>query len=231
LFHVCLTLPGLINNLLYVIILSAALDLVGPNVPKGVVLLADVVPSFFVKLIAPYFIEAVPYASRVITFALLSTGGMLIIALTSSEQDSSTIAIKLIGVAFASLSSGGGELSFLGLTHHYGQKSLAAWSSGTGGAGLVGAWLYVLATGTFGLSSSATLLFCALFPLIMLGAYFAVLPNAHSRKNGYQSIQNDDEDEVQAPPSLQRQTSHDGNGNKRSMIKKNLNRAKALIIP
>jgi len=183
-------------------------------------------------LIAPYFIEAVPYGIRVITFALLSTGGMLIIALTSTEQDSSTIAVKLIGVAFASLSSGGGELSFLGLTHHYGQKSLAAWSSGTGGAGLVGAWLYVLATGTFGLSSSATLLFCSLFPLIMLGAYFAVLPNVRdSRKNGYQSIENVDEDEVEAPPSLQRQTSHDSNGNKQSMVKRNLNRAKALIIP
>lgn len=159
---------------------------------------------------------------------------MLIIALTPTDQDSSTIAIKLIGVAFASLSSGGGELSFLGLTHHYGQKSLAAWSSGTGGAGLVGAWLYVLATGTFGLSSSATLLVCALFPLIMLGAYFAVLPRVQDRrKNGYQSIENDDEDDdiqAQASSLLQRQNSHDSHG-AQSMVKKNLTRAKALIVP
>ncbi|RAL65326.1 hypothetical protein DID88_000894 [Monilinia fructigena] len=51
---------GLINNVLYVIILSAALDLVGPSIPKSVVLLADVLPSFVTKLIAPYFIHKVP---------------------------------------------------------------------------------------------------------------------------------------------------------------------------
>jgi len=192
------------------------------------------VPSFFVKLIAPYFIAAVPYASRVFTFALLSTSGMLVIALTSTEQNSLTIAFKLLGVAFASLSSGGGELSFLGLTHHYGQNSLAAWSSGTGGAGLLGAWLYVLATSTFGLSSSATLLVCSLFPLIMLGAFFVVLPAVQgSRKNGYQSIGHDDDDDdednyVQAPIPSQH---HESNADKRSMIKRNLSRAKALIVP
>jgi hypothetical protein len=37
---------GLINNILYVMILSAAQDLVGKNTPKGVVLLADILPSF-----------------------------------------------------------------------------------------------------------------------------------------------------------------------------------------
>lgn len=52
---------GLINNILYVIILSAALDLVGPSVPKATVLLADVIPSFLTKLTAPYYIHAVPY--------------------------------------------------------------------------------------------------------------------------------------------------------------------------
>lgn len=163
---------------------------------------------------------------------------MLIIALTSTQQNSNTIAVKLVGVACASLSSGGGELSFLGLTHHYGQKSLAAWSSGTGGAGLVGAWLYVLATSTFGLSSSAALLTCSLFPLIMLAAYFAVLPSVLNDRNSvYQSIENHDDDEEESseeiPSLLQRRLSreHDNVGNTHNMIKKNLKRAKALIVP
>lgn len=159
--------------------------------------------------------------------SVLSAGGMLVIAGTSSDS----IPLKLLGVAFASLSSGGGELSFLGLTHHYGQKSLAAWSSGTGGAGLVGAWLYVLATSTFGLSSSATLLACSAFPLIMLGAYFIVLPgHDYSMRNGYQSIEHEEETEEEAPALLQQQertTSSD----KHSMLRKNLKRAQALIVP
>ena len=68
----------MINNVLYVIVLSAALDLVGPNVPKGVVLLADVIPSFGTKLIAPYFIHMVPYSTRIVIFVFLSGIGMLL---------------------------------------------------------------------------------------------------------------------------------------------------------
>ena len=59
--------------MLYVIILSAALDLVGPAVPKSSVLLFDVIPAFVVKLTAPYYIHLVPYTLRVLCFIALST--------------------------------------------------------------------------------------------------------------------------------------------------------------
>lgn len=169
---------GLINNVLYVIILSAAQDLVG-NLPKGVVLLADVMPSFITKLVAPYFIHRVPYAVRILIFAGLSTSGMLLIALTPSTQ---TVAVKLAGVVLASLSSGGGELSFLGLTHYYGPMSLAAWGSGTGGAGLAGAGLYVLLTTSFGFSVKGSLLASAFLPIVMLLSFFVILPQGPLRE-------------------------------------------------
>ncbi|KAF4636830.1 hypothetical protein G7Y89_g1246 [Cudoniella acicularis] len=162
---------SLINNLSYVIILSAALDLVGPDIPKAVVLLADVMPSFATKLIAPYFIHKVPYWARVLLMTGLSTGGMFLIALTPSS-----IPIKLFGIAISSVSSGAGELSFLGLTHYYGHFSLAAWGSGTGGAGLIGAGLYVFLTSTLGLSVKTSLLTCAFLPFIMLISFFLILP-------------------------------------------------------
>lgn len=168
--------PGLINNVLYVIILSAALDLVGPKVPKGVVLLADVIPSFLTKLCAPYFIHAVPYHARIIVFVALSASGMLLIALTPGYVDGSTISTKMAGVMLASLSSGGGELSFLGLTHYYGPLSLAAWGSGTGGAGLIGAGAYALATTTLGFSVKATLLAAACLPAVLVISFFVILP-------------------------------------------------------
>lgn len=101
--------------------------------PKGVVLLADVIPSFITKLCAPYFIHKIPYSVRILTLCALSACGMLVIALTPQLQDTSTIAVKMCGVMLASLSSGGGELSFLGLTHYYGHFALASWGSGTGG--------------------------------------------------------------------------------------------------
>lgn len=165
--------------MLYVIILSAAQDLVG-NLPKGIVLLADVMPSFITKLVAPYFIHRVPYAVRIIIFAGLSTTGMLLIALTPATQ---TVAVKLVGVVLASLSSGGGELSFLGLTHYYGHLSLAAWGSGTGGAGLAGAGLYVMLTTWFGFSVKGSLLASAFLPVIMLISFFVILPQGPLRQD------------------------------------------------
>ncbi|EFQ99215.1 hypothetical protein MGYG_08964 [Nannizzia gypsea CBS 118893] len=185
---------GLINNVLYVIILSAALDLVGPSVPKGVVLLADVVPSFFTKLCAPYFIHIVPYPVRILIFVALSTLGMFLVAL-SPAYDATTaggsITTKMVGVMLASLSSGGGELSFLGLTHFYGPFSLAAWGSGTGAAGLVGAGAYALATTSFGFSVKTTLLASALLPAVMVISFFGILPRGPmlQMRNGYQTIQ------------------------------------------
>ncbi|KAL6717321.1 battenin CLN3 protein [Lecanora helva] len=183
LFHgadprVCLAfwLFGLINNVLYVIILSAALDLVGPGVPKGVVLLCDVIPSFLMKLLAPYFIQSVSYSIRVVLLAFISALGMLLIALSPAYTDGGTISTKMAGVVLASLSSGGGELSFISLTHYYGPFSLAAWGSGTGGAGLIGAGAYALATTTLGLRSKTTLLASAFLPTVMLLSFFLILP-------------------------------------------------------
>lgn len=167
---------GLINNVLYVVILSAAFDLVGPSVPKGVVLIANVLPSFVIKLCAPYFIHSIPYSIRIILLVALSSLGMLLVALTPANTDGGTITTKMIGVAVASLSSGGGEMSFLGLTHFYGPFSLAAWGSGTGGAGLLGAGAYAAATTSFGLSVKKTLFAASCLPLIMLVAFFAILP-------------------------------------------------------
>jgi battenin len=183
-----------------VIILSAALDLVGPSVPKGVVLLCDVIPSFLTKLCAPYFIHKIPYNLRILIFVTLSACGMFIIALTPSLQDSGTIAIKMCGVMLASLSSGGGELSFLGLTHYYGHFALAAWGSGTGGAGLIGAGAYAIATNTLQINPRTSLLVFAFLPLIMVLSFFVILPlgplRAGSRKLGeYEAIDGDEQDD------------------------------------
>ncbi|KAI6245729.1 hypothetical protein HI914_06283 [Erysiphe necator] len=164
---------GLINNVSYVIILSAALDLVGPLIPKGLVLVVDVFPSFLVKSIAPYFlIHKVSYPIRIIIMCVLSAGGLLTIALSQQNQ----IILKLSGVVFASISSGLGEMSLLGLTHFYGPSSLAAWGSGTGAAGIVGAGLYLLLTSILRLSVRSSLLSSATLPFIMPLAFFCVLP-------------------------------------------------------
>ena len=227
------------------IILSAALDLVGPDIPKGVVLLADVIPSFLTKLVAPYFIHLISYEVRIFIFCALSAGGMLIISMTPSYIDGGSTTAKLLGVMLASLSSGGGELSFLGLVHYYGPFSLAAWGSGTGGAGLIGAGAYALATTTFGLSVKATLLASAFLPAVMLVSFFAVLPLEplrHARRTNEVAKDEEEENVNQTPEregllapedaDLDGPTHQDSkSGSAWKQFRQNLGRAKSLFFP
>jgi battenin len=125
----------------------------------------------------------------VLIFVGLSSTGMLMIALTPPSR---SVAVKLIGVVLSSLSSGGGELSFLGLTHYYGSMSLAAWGSGTGGAGLAGAGLYVLLTDWMGFSVKNSLLASAFLPIVMLVSFFVILPRGPLHAKGYASIPRQD---------------------------------------
>ncbi|KAI2777606.1 Batten's disease protein Cln3 [Daldinia loculata] len=239
---------GLINNVLYVIILSAAQDLVGSEVPKGLVLLADVLPSFLTKLIAPYFIHKVPYWLRIIVLVITSSLGMFMIALTPPDK---SVGVKMAGVILASLSSGAGELSFLGLTHYYGHMSLAAWGSGTGGAGLIGAGLYVMFTDWIGFSVRDSLLASAFLPVIMFISFFLILPKEPLRQGkgarGYQAVphrdvrQDDVEDDLSttnatssllAPESaiVSVDLSTDGI-DALSKLKSNVRRARSLFYP
>ena len=116
--------------------------------------------------------------------SILSAVGMLLIALTPAYTNGGTIATKMAGVVLASSSSGIGELSFLALTHFYGKFSLAAWGSGTGGAGLIGAGAYALATTSIGLSSKDTLFASAFLPIVMLASFFVILPPGPLKRRG-----------------------------------------------
>lgn len=178
---------GLVNNVLYVVILTAAVDLVGPQTPKAVVLLADVLPSFLIKLAAPFFIHKIPYDRRISLLVGLSTVGMLSVSLASP------LFLKLVGVVLASFSSGLGEVTFLQLTHFYDTRALNGWSSGTGGAGLVGSGLFMLLTTVLGVSVKTSLLVFAFFPIAFLGVYFYLLPpRDYNRVPGAFPVRNND---------------------------------------
>lgn len=127
-------------------------------------------------MVLPYFIHHVPYWCRVICLCALSSGGILLVATTRSIASGGSITGKLFGVALSSLSAGVGEYSFLAMTHFYGHASLAAWGTGTGLAGLVGAGLFFLFTSIIGLTVKTSLLISALLPFVMVIAFFIILP-------------------------------------------------------
>lgn len=176
---------GLLNNILYVVILSAAVDLVGLETPKAVVLLSDIVPAFIMKLFAPFFIHKIPYKYRVWSLVGLSSFGMLIISLSASTN----IFFKIIGICMASLSSGLGELTFLQLTHYYSElHSIGGFSSGTGVAGLGGSFIFMFLTNIMGLETWLTLFVFSIVPIGFLILYKYLLPSPTSPIVEYQLL-------------------------------------------
>uniref|UniRef100_A0A8C7QFI8 Battenin n=1 Tax=Oncorhynchus mykiss TaxID=8022 RepID=A0A8C7QFI8_ONCMY len=157
-------LLGLCNNFAYVVMLSAAHDILkqqgshnstSPNpstvaldveggkrsrydcspVSTAAVLLADILPTLMIKFSFPFFVHNLPYGT-----------------------------VYLLGVIFASVSAGLGELSFLSLTVFFSRDVLGGWGSGTGGAGVAGALLYSGLTQA-GLSPRNTLLIMLVVPV------------------------------------------------------------------
>lgn len=187
---------GLCNNFSYVVMLSAAKDILKHQEPDNstipttlnfevgnisnssrydcnpvstaAVLLADILPTLVIKLSAPFFIHKLPYGFRVLMCVATATASFLLVSY------SSTMWMSILGVIFASASSGLGELSFLALTVFFNREVLGSWSSGTGGAGVAGALLYSALTQA-GILPQVTLLIMLVVPAGMVLSYFFLL--------------------------------------------------------
>ncbi|GAB5582945.1 battenin [Prionailurus iriomotensis] len=184
-------LLGLCNNFSYVVMLSAAHDIlshqrasgnqshVDPDpapttrnsssrfdcnsVSTAAVLLADILPTLVIKLLAPLGLHLLPYSPRVLVSGICSAGSFILVAFSHS------VGTSLCGVVLASISSGLGEVTFLSLTAFYPRAVISWWSSGTGGAGLLGALSYLGLTQA-GLSPQHTLLSMLGIPALLLAS-------------------------------------------------------------
>ncbi|KAH9815122.1 batten's disease protein Cln3 [Melampsora americana] len=197
LFSISFFLFGLLNNVLYVIIISAALDLVPSDVPPGIILLADITPSLIVKLGWPYLVRGeIRYEKRIISCSVISFVGMMVIVIFPS------VTMRLIGISLASFSSGLGEMTFLQLSTTFINKTGVSWfASGTGAAGVVGAgWWWTLRN--MGIKIGLGL--SSILPICLSLVYFFLLPfslkecsneGSEVTTNGYTAL-NNDEDEV-----------------------------------
>jgi len=88
--------------------------------------------------------------------------------------------IKLLGVVAASISSGFGEITFLSYSSYYHKNTVSAWSSGTGGAGVLGSWSYVGLRYLF--DAKYTLVVCSPLPLGMLISYFFIMTKPDKKR-------------------------------------------------
>ncbi|GAA6039616.1 hypothetical protein JCM8097_002216 [Rhodosporidiobolus ruineniae] len=184
-FALSFFLFGTLNNIIYVVILSAALDLVDKaSTPKGLILFVNIAPALLVKVGWPYFVPGpTRYSQRVAWCSGISFVGILIVALSHS------LLPRLLGIALASFSSGLGEMTYLQRATLYGSLRQAArpgeeeedlggvavgwFSSGTGAAGVGGAGIWWVVRG---LGVRAGLGVCSFLPLCMSLTYFLLLP-------------------------------------------------------
>ncbi len=161
----CYWLFGLCNNFAYVVMLSAAHDILASDennsnhtnstspsphtnhtnkydcndLSTGAILLADILPGISIKLLAPFFVHYIKYSHRVGLVVIFNIASYLIVALAGPSQR----VLIFFGVCCASLSSSFGELTFLSMSSLYKRElSLTGWGSGTGAAGLIGSFGY-----------------------------------------------------------------------------------------
>ncbi|CBQ69826.1 related to YHC3-protein involved in vacuolar arginine transport [Sporisorium reilianum SRZ2] len=191
---------GLLNNSLYVVILTAALELLPQGVPTGLVSFANIFPALIAKAVWPYMLRGeVRYTRRVWSCAALSFGGMLLVSFFPA------LGMRLAGISLASFSSGLGELTFLQLSTRYkvfAGDAVGWFASGTGAAGLVGAaaWWVVR---PLGVQTGMAIL--SVLPGFMVLAYTVVLPSVEQLVGGaagkgaeYAPVSTEDDAEVEA---------------------------------
>ncbi|XP_013381913.1 battenin [Lingula anatina] len=182
---------GLCNNYPYVIMLSAAMTILHDNglpsgdvqtntssnssrhlhcnpIGTGAVLLADILPVIIIKATAPFFIHRVQYNVRVALVILFGAASFLTVAFSLE------VWLSLLGVVFASVSGGLGELTFLQLTTFYDVHTVSAFASGTGGAGLFGALSYA-GLRTAKVSPRNSILIMLVIPVAMAVAFYIIL--------------------------------------------------------
>jgi battenin len=153
----------------------------------GSILLADIIPSFVIKMMAPFL----PYNAKIRVFisCIASAISFLIVGTASSKR------MAIFGVAITSFASGLGEPTFLAHSTNFDKNAISAWSSGTGAAGIVGAISYSFMK-QIGISSYETMLLMIVVPIIELLVFTLVLSRAQTAvQNSDISVRNDDDDE------------------------------------
>lgn len=108
------------------------------------------------------------YSIRVLVAILLQIAGFLLVAFAEVEW------MAILGVIATSASSGIGETTFMAYTGNFNKNVISTWSSGTGGAGIIGSLSYAGLISA-GISPRNTMLIMLVFPAIESFAFWVVL--------------------------------------------------------
>uniref|UniRef100_A0A914D4Z6 F-box domain-containing protein n=1 Tax=Acrobeloides nanus TaxID=290746 RepID=A0A914D4Z6_9BILA len=185
---------GLCNNYGYVVMLSAGEDILNEQQGKqknnsgdlcedkltsrhctimstGAILLADILPTFCINLFLPFFLHRFPFDVRHGFICLAQAASYFIVAFSVS------VPMSLIGVVIGAFGSGLGGMNFMALSSHFSKLTVSAYSSGTGGAGVVGSFAYAGLTEPHmaNLSPKAALLIMLVVPIVFAITYWTIM--------------------------------------------------------
>ncbi|XP_071438903.1 battenin isoform X2 [Hetaerina americana] len=122
----------------------------------GAILLADIIPSVIIKFLAPFLPFCIHI--RIGLSVIFQAAGYILVALSTKQW-------AIFGVVCTSFAAGLGEVTFLSYTTYFKENVVSPWSSGTGGAGIVGALSYA-GLRSLHLSSSESLLIMLFVPAL-----------------------------------------------------------------
>ena len=163
-------LCGIFNNITYVVMLSAAKDILQGSL-VSYVLLADDMPALVAQFMSPFF-PGFTFRARVMTVAVLNVVALAIVSSVAAPE------LRLLGVVVASLAFGLGESTFFSLLAHFDVTAISGFSSGTGGAGMLGAGLYYVLTDVLFLSwQNALRMVAAMIPIYAFSYNLLIAPN------------------------------------------------------
>jgi len=166
---------GFLIYAIYSLIISGAQDiLAGTLVPTSAVLVANVGPYFIITVVAPYFIQKIPYFPRVLAIFFLEATG-LIMVVTAKH-----VGTRLLGISLSSFGFGLGELSFIAMTSFYHDTAVSAFSAGTG-TGISLAPLYYTAMTTWACLSPSTAISIMAACLVLLLIFYALMERKHAQ--------------------------------------------------
>ncbi|XP_073972058.1 battenin-like [Rhodnius prolixus] len=149
------------------------------EIGTGAIVVANIAPSIIVKIIAPFLPFMVHV--RLIIAEIMTTLGFLTAALGYGSTQGHWMAI--FGVIIISFARGLGESTLLAYSVFFSSKNvLSTWSSGTGAAGIVGAFLYSLLR-KVNVGVKDTLLIMTIWPMVMATTFWVLVKHPYIKKS------------------------------------------------
>jgi len=135
-------------------------------------LICNIGPGMLAQAIAPFFMEKIPFAVKIIFVSVCMSASFLIIYFCHNLPGS--FLYVLLAIVISSISCSFGEITFMALSSYYHRNVVSLYSSGTGGAGIFGSAFYIFLGDVLHIENMKILLYASPIPLLILLSYFFV---------------------------------------------------------